>query len=242
MSTTVIVWLAATAIIGALPPQQAQPTAPAERAGATDASTREAGAPTKSLELSTTARPGDLDAAVKERARLRQTPLFGGWDARVDATWTDTHGFRWQSSSTGAELFAPSAKWSTMPADASWRLKVRATRVGPAGLRFTGQAGNRRGYELPTFLSTVVGSDQSLPAAGTQLFHPGSFSMAWDAQLRVERPFEFGRLEVRLIGEALASLDRGGPASPAAGSPATPTGAAKRLPSRAARLGVKLGF
>jgi hypothetical protein len=128
-----------------------------------------------------------------------------------------------------------------MPSDPSWRLKLRATRAGPAGLRFTGQVGNRRGYELPTFLSSVVGSDQSVPTAGTQLFHPGSFSMAWDAQLRVERGFQIGRIDLRLIGEVHSSFDRGGPESAGGGSSAASPGAA-RLPSRAARFGIVLGF
>ena len=74
------------------------------------------------------------------------------------------------------------------------------------------------------------------------LLDPARYPTVWDTRLRVERAFQLRGVDLRLVGEASATLG-GATSLSAPGAPVLPPElAAQRLTGRALRFGVVVGF
>jgi hypothetical protein len=191
-----------------------------------------------SIAIGVDERPRDLHPKSRAESEL----FIKGWRIVGRSAGVDPqgHGFNIGASS---DLRGTTNVSSNLDFGSTWRVSMKATTDGPAGLHFTARVGARNYALMPTFLTDVIGTD-TVVSVHSRILDSGRRETTWDAAFQVERDFTAGAVDVRVFGEALVAIGalgsgrRMGPEQQLLswdGSPVRPTDAA-------IRWGVGLGF
>jgi hypothetical protein len=199
--------------------------------------------PTLPLSFTLTADDRGPDGRARRPSPLSAPGGFrplSGWTGRVDSSFVSSAGFETRFTSGATD----GARTNVLPPDGRdrWMVRASATRRGPAGITFTGTVSGRRDQAALSDLQDATG--MAAPAAGMRSLYldPTRLDATfWDARFRAERAFDLGAVELRLFGEAHASIEAGVAAKREVVG-ARPGVATKPLSGRALRFGLVAAF